>query len=144
MYEDPSKAGFLPGGRGLRGCAVLGCSLLPRPANSLTGSFVSRNHWLHRPLPLCNDRVSTTLSAGLLAYPPLLHLFHMKCNVKTARGCSAHREMILMSIKPMIRVVTLKYSQIGVISPKRNYSIFIYSSFWKCPGRTPWDSPCPR
>ncbi len=124
--------------------AVLGCSLLPWPANSMTGGFVSRNHWLHGPLPLCNDRVSSTLSAGLLANLSLPHLFHMKCNVKTALGCTAYGEMVLVSVKPMIKVVILKYFLIGIITSKYNYSILNYLSFWTCSGRTSKTSGCPQ
>lgn len=89
----------------------------------MTGGFVSRNLWLHGTLPLYNDRVSTTLSAGLLVNLSLLHLFHMKCNVYTALGCTAHGEMVLVRVKPMIRVVTLKYSLIGVNS---SYRVTVY------------------
>ena len=51
-----------------------------------------------------------------------------------------HGEMVLVRVKPMIRVVVLKYSLIGVISSEWNHSIFNYSSLWVCSGRTVWET----
>lgn len=82
------------------------------PTNSMTSVFVSRNHWLHGPLPPCTDRDSTTLSASFLANLSSLHLFHVKCYVKTVLGNISHGEMKLVRVKPLIRAVKVKSSLI--------------------------------